>query len=76
MTYIPATDYRPELARLNSMVLSLTSAVVSLYGAITEIASATENQELRQALDQKANEVSKQLDEVIAAMRRGDMPPK
>lgn len=54
------------------MVLSLTSAVVSLYGAVAEIAYATENPELRQVLNQKTEEVSKQLDEVIAAMKRGD----
>ncbi len=54
------------------MVLGLTSAVVSLYGAVAEIAAATENPELRQALNQKTDEVSKQLDEVIAAMKRGN----
>ena len=75
VSYLPTTDHGRDLARLDAMVLSLTRAVVSLCGAAVDIASTTENPELRQALNQKTSEVSEQLDEAIAAMKRGDAPP-
>lgn len=70
MTYIPTSDYKMELERLDSMVLSLTGAVVLLYAAIAEIASASDNTTLRQSLTEKAEEISHRLDDIIAAMTR------
>lgn len=72
VSYLPTPDHGRDLARLDAMVLSLTRAVVSLYGAVVDIASTTENPELRQALNQTTDEVSERLDEVIAAMKRGN----
>lgn len=69
MTYRHAPDYGSEIARLNTMVLGLTGAVVSLYAAVIDISTTTEDADLRQALNQKTDEISKRLDEVIAAMK-------
>lgn len=72
MTYIPTPDYKPELSRLDNLVIGLTSAVVLLYGAIAEIAAASDNPELRQNLNKKTDEFSRRLDEVIVELTRKD----
>jgi len=72
MTYLPIPDHKPELSRLDNMVIGLTSAVVLLYGAIAEIAAASDNPELRQNLTKKTDEISRRLDEVIVELTRKD----
>lgn len=73
VTYLPARDHRAELARLNAMVINLTHAVVSLYEAVGEIASATDDAKLRGALEAKMEDTAKRIDAVVAAVQSGDV---
>lgn len=72
MTYLPTPDHKPELSRLDNMVIGLTRVVVLLYGAIAEIAAASDNPKLRQDLNKTTEEISLRLDEVIVELTRKD----
>ncbi len=72
MTFLPGKDYGTEIARLNAVVVDLTSAVVSLYGAVVQTAAHIDNPVLRAELTDKANEVSVALDEIVNSLK----PPK